>query len=120
MPNRNTHMLAGGITGGCNYLLQHKKNNMEINILELIGVFASSSVVGVLADIIDPPSNPNHRSLGHSLGINTMLIPHLWKLIENNENMSFKQKKFYQSLIYAYGSHLILDSTTPKGLPLIS
>jgi len=119
MSNGNTHALVGGIVGTSNYMFQHKTQNQNFDLIELLGVGLSSAFVGLLADIIDLPTNPHHRSLGHSLLLNSYILPKFWNIIENNPNLNFKEKKFYQSLICAYSSHLVLDSTTPMGLPLI-
>ncbi len=120
MPNANTHALVGGLVGTSNYIIQHRIQNEQFDLGELLAVSLGSVFFGLLADRIDPPTNPNHRSIGHSVSINTLLLPKLWNAIENNTNLNFKQKKYFQSMICSYASHLALDSTTPMGLPLIA
>lgn len=120
MSNGNTHALVGGLVGTSNYILQHKIQNEQFDLGEILAVSLSSVLFGLLADKIDPPTSPNHRSIGHSVSVNSILLPRLWQIVENNPNLTFKQKKFYQSMICSYASHLVLDSTTPMGLPLLA
>lgn len=119
MANGKTHMALGALIGTSNYIIQNKTNNQEITFGEIFLTAIASAGVGLIADIIDPPTSPNHRSIGHSLLLNSIILPKIWNFIEDNNNLNFKQKKFYQSLIAAHGSHLALDSTTPRRLPLI-
>lgn len=119
MANGKTHMALGALIGTSNYIIQHKINNQEFNFTEIIVTALASAGIGALADMIDPPTNPNHRSIGHSLLLNSIILPKLWHFIEDNNNLNFKQKKFYQSLIASHSLHLGVDMTTPRRLPLL-
>ena len=72
---------------------------------------------GALPDIIEPADNPNHRALFHSLacaglltyGAFGKLTAVLWP----------ENKHAIRIATLSYLSHLLLDSETPKGLPMI-
>jgi len=130
MSNKGTHTVVGAIAGGivAYRLLSNKVDSGLSNIT--FGGIVGGAVGGILADIVDPPSSFTHRAEGHSIGINIVvsliyifiLAPLLAKLF-----LYFGEKPggegwffwagFIWGLISGHISHLILDSTTPMGLP---
>jgi membrane-bound metal-dependent hydrolase YbcI (DUF457 family) len=79
--------------------------------------YASGCAGGVLPDILEPASNPHHRKFFHS---KTTAVA---TAIAGKKAILSKQNPILKSALVGaaagYGSHLVLDSKTPKGLPLI-
>ena len=119
MPNFKTHFLVGGFTSALVYLYLNKIKNEAVDGLELLGVFLTGGAVASLPDIIDPPNNAFHRSVGHGV-IGASGLGVLLNNANENGNLTDKQKSLICSLVLAYWSHLLLDAQTPAGLPLLN
>lgn len=119
MANRETHALIGGLTASIIYALHLKTHEVEIDPWELFGVGLCGGIAGILPDILEPATNPNHRSIVHSITTCTIFYE-TNKFIQLSDNVTVKQKAFAKSMYGAYGSQLLLDGTTPKGLPLLT
>jgi len=117
MADGNTHFTTGAGIGILNYIAQKNQRNEEVTLAELLTVGACSGFAGVLSDIIDPPTSPQHRQIGHSAVMSAVFLPKIWEWTQNNPNLTQEQKDLIQSMIFAFGSHLVLDSVTPAGLP---
>lgn len=119
MPNFKTHFLVGGAVSALTYLYLNKARNEAVDGLELVGAFLAGGAVASLPDIIDPPNNAFHRSIGHSV-IGASGLGVLLNNVNDNNNLTDKQKSLICSLVIAYWSHLLLDAQTPAGLPLLN
>jgi TRAP-type mannitol/chloroaromatic compound transport system permease small subunit len=60
---------------------------------------------GAFPDIIEPPSNPRHRSIIHLLGAIALLIPFADRFVF--ETLDF----LINSFLIGYGSHFLMDYT---------
>ena len=119
MSNAKAHKVGAAIVVGVSAALIDDKDEFDLTKL----AFASSLAytLGRLPDIIEPATSPNHRQFFHSytffvlLGVG-MLKAHQWK-----PETEYKKLARYSLLIAggAYATHLLMDSTTPKGLPII-
>lgn len=130
MPNYKKHLSTGATIGAVTSFLidlaiQNKKiqtgeqtqidwNRIISNSLLGLGIGA---VGGVLPDILEPATNPNHRKLFHSLTTATAIGYGLYKT--HNSNLDTNLKQTIHCAGAAYFSHLFLDINTPKGLPLL-
>jgi membrane-bound metal-dependent hydrolase YbcI (DUF457 family) len=96
-----------------------RKSGIEVKFPDLLVASTVGLAGGLLADLLEPASNPNHRKFAHSILVAiglVMLIGLIWRnSIFNSEEHSLA----LGGLIVAYLSHLMLDSTTPKGIPLV-
>ena len=119
IPNFETHFLVGGFTCALTYLYLNKIKNDTVDGLELAGVFLVGGAVASLPDVIDPPNNAFHRSIGHSV-IGASGLGVLLNNTNGNDNLTDKQRSLICSLVFAYWSHLLLDAQTPAGLPLVN
>lgn len=117
--NNDVHFLSSGGAGLANCAFRNKQNGRKIDFWEGLSVFLAAGLAGTLPDMIDPATNPNHRSIGYSMILSGAGIPKLWNHIEHSPNLNVQQKIFWQSIILRFGMHLALDSTTPAGLPLL-
>lgn len=100
------------------FTILHEKK--PINLLELCLYSVGGAVAGVLPDVLEPATNPNHRSLFHSFTTFSMIIKgnsSIWN--ESNQTLTKDRKVVISILSAAYCSHLITDSFTTKGLPLL-
>jgi membrane-bound metal-dependent hydrolase YbcI (DUF457 family) len=117
MADGKMHFTTGAVIGLLTYIANKNQRNEQISIPELAVVGACSGFAGVLPDIIDPPTNPQHRQIGHSAIISAATLPKIWQWTQNNPNLTQEQKDLIRAMIFAFGSHLVLDSGTPAGLP---
>lgn len=112
------HAVAGGILAAFDAVYDAISNNKPINILEVL----SSALIGagsaILPDILEPASSPNHRSLFHSVAFSSLPITYL-KQSQNPSEIRDPYRKIKRSFAIGYLSHLVLDGTTTKGLPLL-
>lgn len=112
-------MIGAGISLGV-YAL-YKSHNKEPWTLE--GVLISGglgAITALLPDILEPSSHPNHRGAFHSWGALAILILSNHKILQNDvfSNLSDNEKLALILASVGYGSHLLVDSQTPKGLPI--
>lgn len=118
MSDRKVHTVVGGVAGGIGYLILRDIDFEELDFLDLVAASVGGILGGIVPDFIDPPNNPNHRAFAHSWigggGSNVAIFEWI-----NSLNLHPTFKWFLRGLILGYLSHLILDSTTPKGLPII-
>jgi membrane-bound metal-dependent hydrolase YbcI (DUF457 family) len=127
MSNRNTHLVAGCITGIGTYFALKHMDAKEINLKEVIFTTSGGMIGGVLPDLLDPPISPNHRGFAHSFSLGILLGFGIEKVYKYIRNVEFNKNEVWfnivlliiMSLLIGYLSHLVLDVGTPKGLPLI-
>ena len=72
---------------------------------------------GMLPDILEPATHPNHRQFFHGLLLIAVVFYGREKLYQLLE-LTPQQRGLFDSLLAGYSSHLYLDGLTPKGLPL--
>ena len=118
MPNEIEHTITGRLIGALCYFghCGFKQSKPSLG-----GIIASSilgGVGGTLPDIIEPPTNPNHRRFFHSASLGTLLT-YLLKNIADSKTISQDGKLISAILGLSYLSHLAEDSGTNKGIPLI-
>ena len=118
MSDGKTHFKVGAIASIIGYTQGKKSRNETTDLRELFTVGLFGGAAAMLPDIIDPPTNPNHRSIGHSIVVSGLLIPKLMNKINENHQMTPEQKDFFKSILMGYTSHFLLDARTPAGLPL--
>ncbi|MFQ6089003.1 MAG: metal-dependent hydrolase [Candidatus Methanofastidiosia archaeon] len=112
------HMLIGGIAGASIYCVYKKFNGEGITPYGVIGSLTLGGLSGVLADILEPANNPHHRSLFHSLVFMAIVVLSNQKILEN-PSIDESTKMLALTPSSGYLSHLLVDATTKKGIPLI-
>ena len=140
MPNRNVHKLCGTVIGAVvaveygSYKEQDFANAWKF----MLGGAVSGFLTSTLADKFDPPTSPNHRNWGHSVVLNGGIAFMMYEptreflqyLVDKAREYDNRQENFkamicrlaFGFLVGAssgYASHLLTDSVTPKGLPLV-
>src|SRR3989338_2758446 len=111
MPNAKTHFLVGAAIGAGLYCLMQKAQDQPIEFPGLLGMGLAGGVAGLLPDIIEPATSPNHRGLAHSIAALALIGSSIGKLHEN-QNLEPAQKELLLTLAFGYGSHLLLDAGT--------
>ena len=147
MPNRGVHSAAGigaALAGGL--MLAPKDMTPDDRFVFGLGLTLGGWVGSRMPDVIDPPLSPSHRSYAHGLLTAGGLVAGEWMIWVNHCRskaaalraeadaclvLAEAQKRRTQAgyCVFAagavlgfglgYGSHLILDAFTTKGLPPI-
>ena len=150
MPNRREHVRIAELSGGCAAAYAARNQELLAMLAEVLGGYLAGRFGGKLPDIIDPPTSPNHRSIGHGVLPNGIAVAKLYNFaIELQQDVrqwaaEAKQRAertddpaerliefgLYLLLHMVAGaiaglpaghiSHLLADSMTKKSLPLIA
>ncbi len=118
MPNAKTHFLIGAAIGAGLYCLMQKSQDQPIELPGLLGMGLVGGVAGLLPDIIEPATSPNHRELAHSFAALMAIGTGIHNLNER-QDMDAAQKGLWNTLALGYASHLLLDAGTPASLPIM-
>ena len=116
--NSEEHAFLGGLIGLGSYMLHRLAKQKPVNLFEMVVSTIGGAGAAVLPDILEPATEPDHRSIFHSATTPALLSRanlDLWA----DDGLSEDQKLALSVLSTAYNSHLIADSTTKKGLPLL-
>jgi inner membrane protein len=122
MPNPKTHSVVGAAVGaGLNIAKQMAQkaadSDYQFDFLELIVWSGVGGAVACIADVLGPALHPNHRRICHSLAVAGLILRGL--VGDHARNFTADQRDCANLFGYPYLSHLLLDSMTKKGLPLI-
>jgi len=118
--NGKQHFLLGGAIGFGGYILYRLAEKKPIDLVELFLYSIGGAVAGILPDVLEPATNPNHRSFFHSIAALLMITQgntSVWD--QNNQTLTKDQKVVTSILSAAYCSHLATDGLTMKGLPIL-
>jgi len=107
-------LVALGVYGLYKYIKQEKPT-----IQGALGSLIVGGLASIAPDILEPATSPSHRSFFHSIILLVVLACGNQKVWES-QNMTEDQKLILSVLSAAYGSHLVSDSVTPKGIPFIA
>lgn len=135
--NRAAHVNAGVICGLSAAVALANRDDQADVFLEGIGGILGGWLGGRLPDMLEPATSPDHRATFHSLtvggGGNALAIPRLMDLqadvrararecAAEGEDWHALALNILAGVVVAvpagYVSHLLLDSTTPKSLPI--
>lgn len=116
--NKVDHIIIGALSALGIYSLFKLSKNEKITLQGAATSMAAGGLIGMVPDLIEPPTNPNHRSFFHSIGFFMLLSVGNIKMWESNY-IPEELKQALSIMSGAYGSHLISDATTKKGLPFL-
>jgi membrane-bound metal-dependent hydrolase YbcI (DUF457 family) len=138
MPNRLVHRTTGAGVGLAIGLHQAQGDTDKKRAAEVIASTVGGYLGAAAPDWIDPPTSPNHRSIGHSIvvagGGIVYTSSHItqWRAeLQTRSAAAFSTGRVGKGYLYliasslfvgfvaGYASHLVLDASTPKGLPLL-
>lgn len=118
--NTEDHLLLGGLIGLGGYVLFKLAHQKPLDLFEAIFFSIGGTVAGILPDLLEPATNPKHRSFFHSI-IYLITIASgngaIWD--SANQSLTEDQKAGISILSASYCSHLVTDGMTKKGLPLL-
>lgn len=147
MPSRNTHAVAGGLASLPLTVLMSTLIGRHLTLGEFAATIVSAVMGSIMPDVVEPARSPNHRGLLHSLLALAGLAALAYKMIGElsgteqalSEDLSSRHSIGLPiqpeeqarlalirllliaatALVAGYLLHLVMDSTTPKGLPLL-
>lgn len=112
------HEVLGALIALANECAYKQKKGQPMTLGDIIKSLVLGGLAGIAPDIIEPATSPNHRGFFHSVGMLKILV-HVQEKTWQAQNLKEEQKQLISALIDAYKSHLLSDSTTTKGLPLL-
>ncbi len=138
MPKRNTHLTVGVMVGAgaalCT-LVSIPEDDRSGWIL--IGGALGGAVGAAMPDVIDLPTGPNHRAIGHSISVNGVVALPAIELAGSLFDLCMSRAKDAKGrgdeltevlwqmaagavwgMLAGQLSHLVLDSMTPRSLPI--
>lgn len=116
--DKTEHAIVGALTGLVTYRLHKLNENEAPTIQGALGFILLGGFAGVLPDILEPATSPNHRSFFHSAAL-LLMLAHVSQKAWESQNLTDVQKLVISAFTSAYGSHLLSDSLTPKSIPLV-
>jgi membrane-bound metal-dependent hydrolase YbcI (DUF457 family) len=96
-----------------------RKSGIRVNLQDLLIASAVGLAGGLLADLLEPALDPNHRKFAHSIIVAVglvVLIGIIWRSFDSTPEQN---RLVLGAMAVAYLSHLTLDGATPKSIPLI-
>ena len=112
------HGVLGALVALASDFAYKQKRDQPMTFGDVIKSLVIGGLAGIAPDIIEPANNPNHRGFFHSIGM-LKILAHVQDRAWQAQNLKEEQKQLLSTLIDAYISHLLSDSTTQKGLPLL-
>ena len=146
MPRIEAHSLAGVAAGAVAVPLVGRMLVSELSPGEKAGVMGATLLGSCLPDLLEPAFSPSHRGLFHSVLAGIGLVAGLAQITTLNSDERATTRTSHGgetvgwycrqpepeaypwlkpisalliALIIGYLLHLVMDSTTPKGLPLL-
>lgn len=117
MASRNTHIVIGAIAGLAVYGIYKSSKDKEWDFWEVCGAAALGGFVGALPDLLEPANNSYHRQFFHSI---TLLCGFLLKEKAYDKlQLKESQRALCNIAVTSYASHLLVDSLTPRSLPVL-
>lgn len=146
MANGKAHRKTGLIVGTVAGAIAALDEDGAAFLAEVAGGALGGKFGGMMPDVLDPPTSPNHRGLAHGIipagALFTWAMAELpgWQAELRNrathhavafrrtgdiqefmmEMMLHALSGFLAGLIGGYASHLLMDARTPKGLPVVA
>jgi len=144
MPNRKVHVITSGLAGVGVAALEKKCIHPLEQLSHLVGGAVGGVIGGRTPDVLEPATSPCHRQCFHGIvpcgSVVTFggafLLETYRKLIAWAESapgadtskdqpipldrcFRFFVAGAYKGFLAGYAVHLLLDSRTPKGLPIV-
>ena len=118
MANRSEHAGLGALVGLGTYAFLKWAQKEPMTLGGAIAYTAGGAAIACVPDILEPALHPNHRALFHSFATAGGIV-YVNKAVLESLNISPEAKLGCVVASAAYLSHLGVDATTPRGLPII-
>jgi hypothetical protein len=116
--DRIEHGILGAFISLSLYGLYKHMRRENPTIGGALGSVVLGGFAGVLPDLLEPATSPNHRSFFHSSILLSILAQGNQKVWQS-KTVTSDQKLAVSLFSAAFGSHLVSDSATPKRIPII-
>ena len=148
MPNRRTHRAVGLAVGTAAAAYCARHDLTPIFVAELVGGAIGGWIGGITPDVLEPSTSPNHRNVAHSaVAGSAVLLTGIsgWQAFSRHRaEVSYRLSRTPEAhpdarawaelravlwgvlagvitgFVAAYLSHLALDATTKRGIPLLT
>jgi hypothetical protein len=150
MSNGRAHRKVGSIVGGGAAAWSARKQTPATQLLETLGGIGGGIVGARMPDLIDLPTCWSHRSVGHGIAPIAAATTAAFKMLEgwreklraraDSERHEYEVATSFLAQVWhlvlsllcrlasgalvgflaGYLSHLVMDSTTPTGLPIFA
>ena len=125
--NRKNHVTLGLFVGAAagigGYAIHCRRSGEPVKWVELLLHGGSGALMGMLAgalpDILERPVHPHHRGTFHSLSMLAALIFFTGSWFRRTLDKGGDCSPLVLGGVLGYCSHLVSDSLTPMGLPLL-
>jgi membrane-bound metal-dependent hydrolase YbcI (DUF457 family) len=118
MPDAGKHLGIACIAGVLAYIGYKRCRKEEITLEGLLKSVLTAGFFGMLPDLAEPATDPNHRGLIHSLVAFIGGTYGTCKGLQDNR-VNSPAKELLLAAFAGYTSHLLVDGTTPRRLPLV-
>lgn len=138
MPRRDTHVTAGVAAGAVWAFYHARKEHTSDQVVEVLGGAIGGWFGGLLPDVLDPPTTPDHRDVGHGFALlllvafasleaerqacraNAISCMKVGGTADDIRPLAWRFVAGVLTGIQAgYVSHLLLDGNTKAALPLL-
>ncbi|MDO9180659.1 MAG: metal-dependent hydrolase [Agitococcus sp.] len=121
MSNGRDHALGASLGIGLAIAFDEQRRGVSTPAPLVGGVIAS--LLGSLPDLIEPATSPHHRQFFHSITFAGMLVAALKQVHSWQPHSEDAVGQILRPLVMIGGGsyliHLLMDSTTPKSIPLL-
>jgi hypothetical protein len=120
MPNFKEHVALSAVASAGTYFAMCRYYGRRPDLGELLVSEGVGILAGAAPDMLEPATNPNHRALGHSVAVGTVLTRFaVAKCSRENPDWQEFLKIAATVATVSYVVHLIADGFTAKGVPLL-
>lgn len=117
MANSENHIIGGCGLALLGYLVDRHRSGQPADPGEMLGVGISGALGGIAPDILEPATNPRHRKTAHSGG--ALVTALKTYSCTGTTSLNESQRTVLKAFVLGYVSHLVLDSDTPAGIPIV-
>lgn len=113
------HSIGAGITVGVSLWVEEQNRGVTTPAPYVGGGLAA--VMGSLPDLIEPAHHPHHRQFFHSLTFAAGLGYGMYRLYQWQPERDWDRFWRFFGLVAggAYLTHLVMDASTPRSIPLL-
>ena len=116
--NKRTHIVVAAAAGVIAEVVRCRCCDRPVELMNVILASSAAATFGIVPDILEPAVHPNHRSLFHGLAM-AGCAGYGVKAAASQQEWPEWMKALAVGAAVGYLSHLALDATTPKSLPLL-
>jgi len=112
------HFVLGATLAGIAYLLFCRLTEMELSWRGFLGSAFVGGMFALGPDFLEPALHPNHRQFFHSFTVLGLLCYGNYRAL-STLTLGSQEKLAIVISSVGYASHLLMDSVTPKSLPVV-